>query len=86
MVESRTYGINQGVKEKTKELEEAQRAAVQGAHQAGMAEVATGILHNIGNILNSVNVGAEVIKRIATDSSVGTFGVANKFLQENRPR
>jgi len=24
-----------------------------------MAEIATGILHNVGNILNSVNVGAE---------------------------
>lgn len=28
---------------------------------AGMAEIATGILHNVGNILNSANVSSEVI-------------------------
>jgi len=25
------------------------------SHQAGMAEVATGVLHNVGNVLNSIN-------------------------------
>ena len=28
------------------------------SRQAGMAEVATGVLHNVGNVLNSVNVSA----------------------------
>ncbi len=32
------------------------------ARQAGMAEVATGMLHNVGNILNSVNVSAHLIR------------------------
>jgi hypothetical protein len=28
---------------------------------AGMAEVATGVLHNVGNVLNSVNVSAGLV-------------------------
>lgn len=32
------------------------------ARRAGMSEVATAILHNIGNVLNSVNVAAEIAK------------------------
>lgn len=39
---------------KSKELIEASRAA-------GMAEVATGVLHNVGNVLNSVNVAATLV-------------------------
>lgn len=31
------------------------------SRQAGMAEVATGVLHNVGNVLNSVNVSANVV-------------------------
>ncbi|MCU0791285.1 MAG: ATP-binding protein [Opitutaceae bacterium] len=31
------------------------------SHEAGMAEVATGVLHNIGNALNSINVSAELL-------------------------
>ncbi len=31
------------------------------SHGAGMAEVATGVLHNIGNALNSINVSTELL-------------------------
>ncbi|HZZ44324.1 MAG TPA: ATP-binding protein [Tepidisphaeraceae bacterium] len=41
---------------------EAERVAagerVELSRQAGMAEVATGVLHNVGNVLNSVNIAA----------------------------
>jgi PAS domain S-box-containing protein len=42
-------------------LEEANRLVRDGFHQAGMAEVATSVLHNVGNVLNSVNVSCSVI-------------------------
>jgi PAS domain S-box-containing protein len=32
------------------------------SRQAGMAEVATGVLHNVGNVLNSLNVSANVLR------------------------
>jgi PAS domain S-box-containing protein len=33
------------------------------SRQAGMAEVATGVLHNVGNVLNSVNVSSDLINQ-----------------------
>ncbi len=48
-------------------LNEANRQLVEASRHAGMAEVATGVLHNVGNILNSVNVGIETIHdRVST--------------------
>ncbi len=54
-------GLEQKVLERTAELREAQRRLVAAAHQAGMAEVATSVLHNVGNVLNSINVGATLM-------------------------
>lgn len=34
---------------------------IETARRAGMAEIATSVLHNVGNVLNSVNVSAAVI-------------------------
>ncbi len=44
-----------------KELEQVHRELVNSARRAGMAEIATGVLHNVGNVLNSVNVSAAMI-------------------------
>ncbi len=40
------------------ELAQTHKQLLQISRQAGMAEVATGVLHNVGNVLNSVNVAA----------------------------
>ena len=42
-------------------LEAMQQKLVESSRKAGMAEVATGVLHNVGNVLNSVNVSASVV-------------------------
>jgi signal transduction histidine kinase len=42
------------------ELELATRRGLAVAHAAGMAEIATGVLHNIGNAINGVNVSASL--------------------------
>ena len=42
-------------------LTEAQQRLMLASRQAGMAEIATGVLHNVGNVLNSVNVSAAMI-------------------------
>ena len=39
----------------------AQKQLLEISRQAGMAEVATGVLHNVGNVLNSVNVSANLL-------------------------
>ncbi len=48
-------------KASAEELEAAHRQLVVASRQAGMAEVATGVLHNVGNVLNSVNISSTVI-------------------------
>ena len=44
-----------------RELEAVHREFVDAARRAGMAEIATGVLHNVGNVLNSVNVSATLL-------------------------
>src|SRR5258708_381775 len=70
-------------KEADQKLEEVHRELLEVSRQAGMAEVATGGLHNVGNVLNSVNVAAEMIgEQIRTSKGGGVARVA-KLLQEH---
>ena len=43
------------------ELELLNKRLLESSRHAGMAEVATGVLHNVGNVLNSVNVSSTLI-------------------------
>ena len=42
-------------------LAQSRAAVVKAARAAGMSEIATGVLHNVGNVLNSVNVSASLV-------------------------
>lgn len=44
------------------ELRDAHDRVIQTARVAGMAEIATGVLHNVGNALNTVGVTAQVVR------------------------
>lgn len=48
-------------REAEKALRESQQKLLETSRLAGMAEVATGVLHNVGNVLNSVNVSASLV-------------------------
>jgi len=53
------------------------------SRQAGMAEIATNVLHNVGNVLNSVNISASVVTdKIKKPRSSGLGKVA-ALLQEH---
>jgi len=43
------------------EVEALHNQLVDASRRAGMAEVATGVLHNVGNVLNSVNVSSTLL-------------------------
>jgi len=59
------------------ELEEVHKQLLIASRQAGMAEVATNVLHNVGNVLNSVNVSASLVaERIKKSKSAGLGRVA----------
>jgi ligand-binding sensor domain-containing protein/signal transduction histidine kinase len=44
------------------EVERIHRELVEASRQAGQAEVASSVLHNVGNVLNSVNVSTSLIR------------------------
>lgn len=60
-----------------------QRRLVEASRLAGMAEVATGVLHNVGNILNSVNVSGQVIEDTLRASSSALLPRAAGLLTEH---
>ena len=68
---------------RTEELRAAQQQLVDAAHQAGMAEIAIGLMHNVGNLLTSVNVSAETIASIASGAPLEGLEKANALLRAN---
>ncbi|SFW15536.1 ATP-binding protein [Pseudomonas sp. NFACC04-2] len=60
---------------------QAQLAAA--ARQAGMAEIATNVLHNVGNVLNSVNVSADLLTRKLHTSKASGLGKAVQMMNEH---
>ncbi|MEK8028738.1 sensor histidine kinase [Pseudaquabacterium rugosum] len=73
--------LEERVRERTRELEQAQAALVDSARLAGMAEVATNVLHNVGNVLNSVNIAAGVIGQQVRGSRLPGLGKAVQMLR-----
>jgi two-component system, NtrC family, sensor kinase len=63
-VRERTAELQREIMERERaqtELEGIHRQLLVASRQAGMAEVATNVLHNVGNVLNSVNVSANLV-------------------------
>jgi signal transduction histidine kinase len=75
--------LEQRVEERTRELIEAERELIDAARMAGMAEIATNVLHNVGNVLNSVNVSAEVITRKLSASKTLGLGRAVNLMNDH---
>ena len=61
---------------------EAQSQLVDIARKAGMAEIATNVLHNVGNVLNSVNISAELVTRKLRTSKVFGLGKAVQLTEQ----
>lgn len=83
---------NQHLDDSLKELQEAQLSLVQQrtvmlqvSRRAGMADVATGVLHNVGNVLNSINVSVQVTSERLT--ALRTKGLTRviELLERNLP-
>ncbi|HXH55125.1 MAG TPA: ATP-binding protein [Gammaproteobacteria bacterium] len=57
---------------------------LQTARKAGMADVATSVLHNIGNVLNSVNVLVTVLTEILEKSELRNFEKTVQIMNNNK--
>ncbi|MGH7997528.1 MAG: sensor histidine kinase [Opitutaceae bacterium] len=81
-----TFGISKDITEEKRlesSLEEAHRELIGASRLAGMAEVATGVLHNVGNVLGSLNVSAALISKALRDSKAGTLAKASELIHRN---
>jgi signal transduction histidine kinase len=68
------------------ELKQTQQELVETSRKAGMAEVATGVLHNIGNALNSVNTSATLAGERARNLKLPGIGRVAQLLSEQGDR
>jgi PAS domain S-box-containing protein len=65
------------------ELERVHKQLLVASRQAGMAEVATNVLHNVGNVLNSVNVSASVLTERTRKSKCAGLARVAALLSEH---
>jgi len=64
-------------------LKTAQEKLLETAREVGMAEVATGVLHNVGNVLNSVSVTAESIQKRIRNSKISYLSDVVSLFEEH---
>jgi signal transduction histidine kinase len=64
-------------------LEMAQLQLAEVSRQASLAEVATGVLHNVGNVLNSVNVSVNVLAEALQRSKAQNLSGIAALLSEH---
>lgn len=53
------------------------------AHDAGMSQVASNVLHNVGNVLNGVGVSTDSLKNQLNKSEAGSLRIVSKMLNEH---
>lgn len=81
-----TFGINKDItlqKEFQLELEQTHQELIVASRRAGMAEIATNVLHNIGNVLNSINVSVWQIDEVNRGLKIGKLETVATMLDKN---
>jgi two-component system NtrC family sensor kinase len=63
------------------ELRRVQGELVETSRKAGMADVAANVIHNVGNVLNSVNVSASIVAKLARTPTSSGVDKAVKLLR-----
>ncbi|ACB73454.1 sensor histidine kinase [Opitutus terrae] len=67
-----------------REVENVHRQLVEASHRAGQAEVASSVLHNIGNVLNSVNVSTSLIGDRVRNLRLGNLARTADLIEQHR--
>lgn len=83
----RTRALEREIEERKQmqaEIEQVHRELVDASRRAGMAEIATNVLHNVGNVLNSVNVSSSVALDLVRQSSVAGLGKVVALIRERK--
>ncbi|WP_395735318.1 sensor histidine kinase [Prosthecobacter sp.] len=82
-LEGSNVEIERQVVERTAELNKTQAELLETSRLAGMAEVATSVLHNVGNVLNSVGVSAELAATKVREFKIDSLKKVADLLQQN---
>ena len=83
-----TFGISKditAIKQAEARLEEVHQELLIASREAGMTEVATNVLHNVGNVLNSVNVSTSLVMQKVRLSKIASVAKAGALLREHEP-
>src|ERR1051326_2887464 len=83
-LEAENERLESKVRERTARLENLHRQLVEASRQAGQAEVATSVLHNVGNVLNSVNVSADLLRQRMAGSKLSNLGRVTALLRDHK--
>jgi len=81
-----TFGTGRditAIKEAEAKLEQSHKQLLEVSRQAGMAEVATSVLHNVGNVLNSVNVASSCVADSLRNSKAANLSKIVALLREH---
>lgn len=81
-----TFGVSKDItalKETEDKLTQTHQKLMDASRQAGMAEVATSVLHNVGNVLNSVNVSSALIADKMRRSKIANVAKLAELLREH---
>ena len=81
-----TFGITRDVtrsKQLEATLEKKHKELIDTSRVAGKAEIATGVLHNVGNVLNSLNVSASVVATGFRQAKTDSLAKLGQLLKEH---
>jgi two-component system NtrC family sensor kinase len=70
------------IQERTKALEMVQQQLYTTAHMAGMSQVATNVIHNVGNILTSINVSVDIVLNQLNYSTLSNLKQCSKIFEK----
>jgi PAS domain S-box-containing protein len=71
------------LKHAREELRKTHERLLEASRKAGMAEVAADVLHNVGNVLNSINVSTTLITGKVTNSEVANLGKVARLINDH---
>ena len=81
-----TFGVSRDItarKEAEQKLSVTQKELLEASRLAGMAEISSGVLHNIGNALNSVNTSVALLVEQLMRSRLGNLGKVAEMLEQH---
>jgi signal transduction histidine kinase/uncharacterized membrane protein affecting hemolysin expression len=85
-ISGRIWSCRDITKQRTAEIDREQlhRQLMDSSRRIGMAEVAANVLHNVGNVLNSVNVSTGLIDDRLRNSRLGSLKRTAELLDDHR--